>query len=152
MDQPSFIKLYFDDLALLHRVSHPASNLFFELCKLIKTDINTFPNAIFLSSRTKQDLAVRAGIAKDIEDRPNIYNTNKYLSELVKGGLLKKVDSNTFIANPDVVCRVEWGLAQKIKQLKVEITYDMVGRNINTIIKQQDEKDKEIQSISTNDG
>ena len=136
-----FVKLYFDDIARLYKVSKPAGNLFFELTRLIKTDPKGFPNVIFLSAKTKKLMAIAAGIAESETD-PNIYNTSKYLAELVKAGLLGKIDSNTFIANPDIVSKVDWELAQKIHQIRVAITYDIVGRNILTIIEQQESEPK----------
>ena len=146
-NQLPFIKLYFDDLGRLYDLSPTSKNLFFELCKRVTMD-EKFPNVIHLSGQEKQIIAVKIGLAKDKNDK-NKYNTNKYLGELVTKKIITKVDANTFILNPEFGARVPEPVIQYLRDMKdmierineigtikMEITYDVVGRNIITFVEE----------------
>ena len=141
-DSHPFVKLYFKDLEYLFRVSKPAITLFLELTKLIKTDTHTFPNAVILSPASKKAIAVRAGIAKKLSD-PNSYNVNKYLTELTTAKLVSRIDTNTYILNPNIVGRVDWKLSNMIHQVSSEVTQEMLSKNIVDVIAEQSSKHPE---------
>lgn len=112
--EPSFVKLYIEDLSRVIGLSKTSNDAV--LCLLRRMD---YDNIISLNAY------VRKLICDDMGIKPN--TLSHILEKLTKSNVLKKIGSNTFEMNPFLYGKGKW---EKIRELRMTFTYNENGRTI----------------------
>lgn len=110
--EPSFIKLYLNDLCKLNDIPKSGNDTLNELLQL--TD---YRNEIVLNSAIKERLCKALGIKK-----PSLDNN---ISKLTAQGILNRVARGIYMLNPHIFGKGKW---QDIKKLRIEWEYSSKGR------------------------
>ena len=114
--EPSYIKLYFDDIAKIYGL--PSSNAMFELLKQMN-----YEGQIILNSTTKKIICERVKFK-------SVYSLNNYLSQLVKKGVFKNVGRGVYQPNPNLFGRGDWKSIYKLREAWIKIGYDKEGNKV----------------------
>jgi hypothetical protein len=123
-DEPSYIKLYLSTLLTFKELPKQMSAVLFQLLKLMgyaDPECEFGGQLISLTAFNKKQIIGRLGI------QPN--TLDQHLSKLVKSGILKRVGTGTYQANPNMFGRGEW---LDIKAIKA--TFDFVAGTVDADI------------------
>lgn len=122
--EPSYIKLYLQDVLYLSDMPKHHEKILFELLK----------RACYAGEKEGMEICLNASlkkrIAKDLGIQ-NIRSINNALSDLVKGNILFRVDTGLYTLNPYLFGKGDW---QDIARLRLEINYDDIkGRTFKAV-------------------
>ena len=118
--EPPYVKLYLDDLCQLIKVPDAQKALLLALLRRLD-----FEGYIILSARARKDIAAGLGIADQ--------TFRNRLNDLCKAGVLSRISTNEYQANPHYFARGEWkAICARREAFRVEITYSDKGRTIKT--------------------
>ena len=115
--EPSFIKLYLDDIHRLHDIPNNSSGLLFGLLKCMD-----YEQMINLNSTIKKRIANAAGY--------KITSLNNYLGVLCKKGIFYHVDRGVYQPNPSLFGKGDWKNIFKERSKLIKVKYDKNGRTI----------------------
>lgn len=122
--EPSYIKLYLQDVLYLSDMPKHHEKILFELLKRATYAGEKDGMQIALNASVKKRIAAELGIQ-------NIRSINNALSDLVKGKILYRVDTGLYNLNPYLFGKGDW---QDISRLRLEINYDEIkGRTFKTV-------------------
>lgn len=113
-DEPSYIKLYLQDISYLHGLPTTAGDLMHELLNYVTYGTQE----IVLTATIKKRIADSIGIAtKTLDNR---------LQDLVKKGIIDRVGSGTFTLNPYLFGKGDWKTILELRNsnIHLEIVYD----------------------------
>lgn len=110
--EPSFVKLYFEDIQRLNDLPKSTSAVMYELLQLMN-----YENIITLSPYVRQSIA----------NKLNTTTTyiNKSICKFIDSGLFHRLGTNTYFVNPNIFGKGKWA---DIKSMRLTITYDEKGR------------------------
>lgn len=129
--EPSYIKLYLQDVLYLSDMPKHHEKILFELLKRASYAGDEYGMTVSLSAGTKRIMA------KAIEIK-NIRSINNALSDLVKGKILYRIDTGIYQFNPYLFGKGDW---QDISRLRLEINYDEIkGKTFKTVCEYESEK------------
>ena len=111
-NEPSYIKLYLNDICKLNDIPKTGNDVLNELLQLVNYD-----NEIVLSSGIKNRIVKQLGIKKGSLDN-NIY-------KLTKQGILSRIDRGIYMLNPLLFGKGKW---PEIKALRITWEYTSTGR------------------------
>lgn len=114
--EPSFVKLYLNDLMLLNDLPTKATGLLWELMKVM-----SYENKIILNGAIKKQIAATLDIKM-----PTLNNT---LSSFVKKEILYRIDTGIYTPNPYLFAKGNWS---DIKELRMNVTYTPAGEKLIT--------------------
>lgn len=118
--EPPYVKMYLDDLCVLISVPDSQKTLLLHLLRRLD-----YEGYITLSPRARKDISKTLGIADQ--------TFRNRLNELCKSGLIKRVSTNEYMANPAYFARGEWkSICQRRQAFELKITYSEKGRDIRT--------------------
>ena len=119
--EPSFVKMYIEDIVLLNSVPSGAANLLRSLLKRVNYD-----NEIMVLPKVKRDIANEMGIK-------NVQTVDNYLGKLKDKGIVLSIDRGVYMLNPNYFAKGKWADVRKIrdKYLKLVISYEGGERKIN---------------------
>ena len=127
--EPSYIKLYLQDILYLSDMPKHHEKILFELLKRATYAGEKDGMQIALNASVKKRIATELGIQ-------NIRSINNALSDLVKGKVLYRVDTGLYNLNPYLFGKGDW---QDISRLRLEINYDEIkGRTFKTVCEYQE--------------
>lgn len=144
--EPSFVKMYIDDIAKLNDLGRTSQRLLFALVKRIGYD-----SWIHVNKKTNREIAIEIGI-KSVQ---TIYNE---LRKLVNADVLRKEDGSrgSYMLNPEYFAKGEWKNIRQLRKdykLILKITYDKDGRKVETDFQKDVHTDENgDQYIVSNDG
>lgn len=121
--EPSFIKMYLDDLLDLMKVSDGAKRLLIVSMRKV-----TYDNEIILNSALRKELC----LTLRIKDNTLI----RLLSELESNNFIVKKQTNYYLLNHKYFYRGKWS---DVKKIKAQIDYIREGRQIKIQFDTQDE-------------
>ena len=128
--EPSYIKLYLQDILYLSDMPKYHEKILFELLKYTCYADNDMGMQIILNSSIKKQIAENLRIK-------NVRSINNALSALVTGKILYRVDTGLYQLNPYLFGKGNW---QDVGKLRTEISYDEIkGRTFKTVIEYKDE-------------
>lgn len=110
--EPDFVKLYLKDIERVLNLPAGVSSTMYELLRCMNYD-----NLIALTPY------IRRSIAEKICTSVDVFNHN--LAKLSNEGVITKIDTGTYLANPDLFGKGKW---TDIRNMRLEITYDENGR------------------------
>jgi hypothetical protein len=100
--EPSFVKMYIDDLSLLNGLGKNGNDVLREVVKYMD-----YAGEIVLTPERKSNIAEKYNI--------NVRTVRNQLSILVKKGILAHKTYLTFVANPQLFSKGEWKNIQKLR-------------------------------------
>lgn len=115
--EPDFIKVYLDHIAEFVNVPKASMRIFWLLTQYMSYAQNE--QRIYINAAMKRDIAHQLNVTPDY--------VTKNLTQLVRKNILKRVDTGTYIVNPQYVGRGKW---RDIKELRT--TFDYVNGTITT--------------------
>ena len=110
--EPEFVKIYLQDVSRLFNLPSGVSSIMYELLRYM-----TYENLIALTPYIRKQIADKLGTNTGV--------FNQGITKLTKQGLISKVGSGTYMANPDVFGKGKW---KDIKNLRATIVYNSDGR------------------------
>lgn len=110
--EPDYIKLYLDDIAMLNDLPKNTSGVLYHLIARMNYD-----NIILINK------FIRDSIATALDLKPN--TIDHAITKFISKGILSKVASGTYIANPKLFGKGKW---KNIRQLRLSITYNKNGK------------------------
>jgi hypothetical protein len=124
--EPSFVKLYLQDIELLSGISN--NGILGEFLKHMD-----YTNQIVVNSYIKRQVAERSG--------NTVKNVEKQMALYIKKHIWQRVDRGTYIFNAYLFGKGKWADVLKIRTV---IDYEPQGRTITTNITRKDSKSKAI--------
>lgn len=114
--EPSYVKLYIEDLCLLKGLNNPDQALLRLL--LIRLDYDGY---VTLSSRSREAIANTLGVTtKTLRNR---------LNRLVKSTLIKPTAQNEYMVNPNYFAKGSWkSVCDQRKKFQLVLSYSDKGR------------------------
>ncbi|ODN41353.1 hypothetical protein [Piscirickettsia litoralis] len=140
--EPSYVKLYFDDLAFLFGMPKGLSDVLFELIKLI--DFET--NEIHLTTPRKEQIVKTLGIKR-------VQTLNNYIATLKKKQILLSAGRGVYKPNPYIIARGKWSDIKKLRNradISLKIDYTEKGRKISTDIREKPAKKPKLKVVKNN--
>lgn len=129
--EPSYIKLYLQDVLYLSDMPKHHEKILFELLKRATYAGDEYGMTVSLSAGTKRIMAKALGIK-------NIRSINNALTDLVKGKILYRIDTGIYQFNSYLFGKGDW---QDIARLRLEINYDEIkGKTFKTVCEYESEK------------
>lgn len=127
--EPSYIKLYLQDILYFSDLPKHHEKILFELLK----------RACYAGEKEGMQIILNASVKKRVAAELNIQNIrsiNNALSDLVKGKILYRIDTGLYNLNPYFFGKGDW---QDIARLRLEINYDEIkGRTFRTACEYHD--------------
>ena len=122
--EPSFVKMYIDDISNLNSLSHAQSKVLMSLAKRADYD-----NEVVVTVRLQREIMSEANI-KSLQTVRNCIN------ELKKVNIIASVDRGIYMLNPSYFAKGKWKdmAGKRDKYVKISITYTDEGRTVESII------------------
>lgn len=130
--EPSYIKLYIDDILYMASIPKAYTPLVYELAKRASYANEEEGMCVALTGFIRQKICEKCGW-KDTRI------INNYLSKLIKGNIIKRLGTGTYQLNPHLFGRGEW---KDIEKIRMTWDYDAVrGKTFQTTFtyKEEDE-------------
>lgn len=122
--EPSYIKLYLQDILYLSDMPTKHSAVLHELLK----------RASYAGEKDGMQTIINASLKRRIQETLNFKNVssiNNAITDLVKGKILYRVDVGMYNFNPYLFGKGDW---QDISRLRLEVNYDDIkGRTFKTV-------------------
>ena len=123
--EPSFVKMYVDDVSRLSNLGSTANKLLFALVKRVGYD-----SVITLAPYIKMEICREMGIksAQTVENA---------LGELKKNDVITNIGRGTFMLNPNFFAKGQWREIENLREsfrIELKITYDNHGKRIESNI------------------
>ena len=123
-DEPTFIKLYLQDVLYLSNLPTRHSQLLYELLKRSSYATPEEGMMVYVNSELKRRIAKELGIT-------NLGSLDNALSDLVKGKIIYRVGRGTYTFNPYLFGKGDW---QNISRMRLEINYeDIRGKTFSSV-------------------
>lgn len=127
-NEPTFIKLYLDDIIYLKDLPKTHGPILYELLKHMSYAADE-GQMIYINAAMKKQIAKNTGF--------KIGTINNAITALVKGDIFKRIDTGAYQVNPFLFGKGEW---QDIAKLRLEISYDVSGKTFKTTCEYKSEK------------
>lgn len=126
--EPSFIKLYLDDIGRLNSLQPRTVAILRELLKRVD-----YSNRVNISLGVKKDICTTLSILnKSGTVAVNVFS--QHLSKLSEASLLFKIETGSYIINPKLFAKGDW---MNIKKIVLMVSYDVNGREVFAKSKQE---------------
>ena len=123
--EPAFVKMYLDDLGMLHGLSRSNISVLHSLLKHMNFADDDIPQAVLVNSFLKKQILM---------ENPNLNHTQTVtnsISELKKAGILEELGRGAYRFNPFLFGRGEWKDIEKLREIKVTLVYDETGKSMS---------------------
>ena len=134
--EPSYIKLYLQDILYLSDMPTKHSAILYELLK----------RSPYAGDKDGMQVIVNASLKRRIKETlgfKNMSSVNNAITDFVKGKILYRVDVGMYNFNPFLFGKGDW---QDISRLRLEVNYDDIkGKTFKTVCEYQQEEDHEDQ-------
>lgn len=138
--EPSYIKLYLQDVLYLSDMPTKHSAILYELLK----------RASYAGDKDGMQVIINASLKRRIKDTlgfKNISSVNNAVTDLVKGKILYRVDVGMYNFNPYLFGKGDW---QDISRLRLEIDYDDIkGKTFKTVCEYNESEDGQLSFLPT---
>lgn len=134
--EPSYIKLYLQDILYLSDMPTKHSAILYELLK----------RSSYAGDKDGMQVIVNASLKRRIKETlgfKNMSSINNAITDFVKGKILYRVDVGMYNFNPFLFGKGDW---QDISRLRLEVNYDDIkGKTFKTVCEYQQEENIEDQ-------
>jgi hypothetical protein len=122
--EPSFIKLYIDDVIYLSDMPKSYSPILYQFLKRMTYAGEKEGQVVFVNSSMKKRIQKELGYK-------NLSSINNAITDFVKAKVFIRLDPSTYLINPYLFGKGDW---QDISKLRLEINYDEIkGRTFKSI-------------------
>lgn len=132
--EPSYIKLYLQDILYLSDMPTKHSAILYELLK----------RSSYAGDKDGMQVIVNASLKRRIKETlgfKNMSSINNAITDFVKGKILYRVDVGMYNFNPFLFGKGDW---QDISRLRLEVNYDDIkGKTFKTVCEYQQEQEEE---------
>ena len=113
--EPPFVKMYLDDITLLHKLPTNCSSIMYEMLRYMD-----FTGEVVITTKRRKDIAEKLGISeKTIKNQ----TTN-----LIKTKIIAHPSPNTYIFNPKLFAKGCWSDISKLRdEFELNIKYTKKG-------------------------
>lgn len=119
--EPPYVKMYLDDLCVLIQIPEAQKTLLLHLLRRLD-----YEGYITLSARARKEMAKSLGIADQ--------TFRNRLNDLTKSGIIARVSTNEYLANPQYFARGEWkSICARRQAFELRITYSEKGKTLETV-------------------
>lgn len=122
--EPSYIKLYLQDVLYLSDMPKKHSAILYELLK----------RASYAGDKDGMQVVINASLKRRIKEElglKNVGSISNAITDFVKGNILYRVDAGMYNFNPYLFGKGEW---QDISRLRLEVNYDDIkGKTFKTV-------------------
>lgn len=133
--EPSYIKLYLDDVLYLHDIPKGLSSLMYELLKRATYANEDEALCVGLNSYLKEKICEKLGYK-------NNRTLDNYIYKLKKGKVIKEIGYNTYQFNPYLFGKGEW---KDIENIRMTWDYNEIkGKTFSTSFTYKTETDGQI--------
>ena len=117
--EPPYVKMYIDDVAMLHGLPRNSGNLINCLVKRL-----TYDGVIVISAASKKAIASELNIKAQ--------SVSNQLGALLKREIISRVSRGEYMLNPNLFARGDWSSVRKLRSnfLEMTIRYDDNGRTL----------------------
>ena len=123
--EPEYIKLYLADIQRLHNLPASVGTVLYSLIEHASLfPINKEGIVLFINSSLKRDILKATGLG-------NVQTIDNALHKLVHQGILIRLDRGKYLLSPHLFGVGAWG---NIQQIRMTLTYNTLGRSIQTAI------------------
>lgn len=130
--EPSYIKLYLQDILYLSDMPTKHSAILYELLK----------RSSYAGDKDGMQVIVNASLKRRIKETlgfKNMSSINNAITDFVKGKILYRVDVGMYNFNPFLFGKGDW---QDISRLRLEVNYDDIkGKTFKTVCEYQQEEE-----------
>jgi predicted transcriptional regulator len=116
-NEPDYVKMYFKDILKMKDIQKAGNEVLFSILKRID-----YSNEIFLFAPVKRKIAEELNL-KEV-------TVSKAIEELCKKEIIIRKERGVYVVNPFYFGRGKW---ENIKKIRMEIGYDISGRNLTKI-------------------
>lgn len=131
--EPSYIKLYLQDILYLSDMPTKHSAILYELLK----------RSSYAGDKDGMQVIVNASLKRRIKEMlgfKNMSSVNNAITDFVKGKILYRVDVGMYNFNPFLFGKGDW---QDISRLRLEVNYDDIkGKTFKTVCEYQQEENE----------
>ena len=131
--EPSYIKLYLQDILYLSDMPTKHSAILYELLK----------RSSYAGDKDGMQVIVNASLKRRIKETlgfKNMSSVNNAITDFVKGKILYRVDVGMYNFNPFLFGKGDW---QDISRLRLEVNYDDIkGKTFKTVCEYQQEENE----------
>ena len=117
--EPPYVKLYLDDIVMLHDLPKSCSDVLFALIK----NAMTYSNTLIINNYIKDEVVKML----DYRSRQSVSNA---ITKFIKKDILRRVSSGVYVLNPHLFAKGQWKDIQRMRSewLNIYISYDKRGR------------------------
>lgn len=132
-EEPSFIKLYLNDLLYLADLPTRHTKILYELLKRSSYATPTEGMTVTVNSSIKKRIAEAVGIK-------SVGSIDNAITELVQGKILFRIDRGLYSFNPYLFGKGDW---QNISRMRLTIDYDVIkGKTFSAVCAFEKQKNK----------
>lgn len=130
--EPSYIKLYLQDILYLSDIPNKHTQVLYELLK----------RSTYAGDKDGMQVIVNSYVKNCIKDKlglKNVGSISNAITELVKGKILYRVGTGAYNFNPYLFGKGDW---QDVSRLRLEVNYDDIkGKTFKTVCEYNDKKE-----------
>ena len=142
--EPEFVKMYLQDAAKLTNLGKTEMLVLFELLRKMNPYETKFPNLIVLNPTDKENIATTVGLIGEHENgRPRKYDINKYLKDLEKHNIIRKLSTGYYIVICDLFTKVDWNKTYLMKEMQMRVKYNIHDKTFVTLVEAWEENKQE---------
>ena len=133
--EPSFIKLYLEDVLYLSDIPNKHTQVLYELLK----------RSTYAGDKNGMQVIVNSYVKNCIKDNlglKNVGSISNAITDLVKGKILYRVGTGAYNFNPYLFGKGDW---QDIARLRLEINYDDIkGKTFRAVCEYQEPEQQKV--------
>lgn len=133
--EPSYIKLYLQDVLYLSDMPVKHSAILYELLK----------RASYAGSEEGMQVIINASLKRRIQESlgmKSVGSISNAITDLVKGKILYRVDTGMYNFNPYLFGKGDW---QDVSRLRLEVNYDDIkGKTFKTVCEYKEEENGQL--------
>ena len=136
--EPSYIKLYLDDIEKLYDLPSNSSTIVYELLK----ELN-YNGLIPLNSTTKKMICEKVGY--------KLQSLNNYLTDLVKKDVFRKAGRGVFKPNPHLFGKGDWKDIYKMREAWLKVSYKEDGsKDVTSSFDEEKNEEEQLDLLGSN--
>jgi hypothetical protein len=120
--EPDFVKLYLDDVLRLSNLPTVSNTILNQMLRYMN-----YENVITVTKFQKENIAQRLGV--------KVNTIEHAIGKFVKEGILTKVASGNYVANPYLFGKGKWA---NLRKLRLVVDYDAEGRSFHLLRNPED--------------
>lgn len=141
--EDDFIKLYFTDIGKIWDLSKSSQQVFGEIIQFVEWNPQNSIHNLISFNATKRKLIYK-NLKWNIATAASRFSQClKELSTHNSDSILLKISNDTYLLNSKIASKANWADTKIMQSIQLNITYDMVGKTLTTLVELQPEERKQ---------